>query len=63
MQHKTGFGVEGVWGVISTVNMIERKAQKLRRIILFRFGLIAFLVYLGKARKTLHVQGFRTWRT
>ena len=42
----------GVCGVLFTVNFDKRVAQKLRRIILLRFGLISFRFHFGNTRKS-----------
>ena len=44
-------GSEGVWGAIFTVNIKKRVAQKLRRIIVLRFGLVPFRIHFRKARQ------------
>ena len=38
-------GSEGVWGTIVIVNLVKRLARKLRRVILFHFGLVTFRIY------------------
>ena len=43
----------GVWGAICIVNIIERIAQKLRRIILLHFGLVTFRIHVGKISENL----------
>ena len=48
-----GFEVQGVWGVILTVNIIKRIAQKLRRIILLHFGLVTFRFHYWETRKPI----------
>ena len=51
------------WGlvVIFTVNIIERFAQKLRRIILLHFGRITFRMHVGKIREALIFMVFGLW--
>ena len=44
-------GSRGSGGPISIVNIIKRIAQKLRRIILLRFGQVTFRIHFGKAPK------------
>ena len=51
IREKSGFWVWGVWGAISTVNLFERAAQKLRRIILTNFASISFRFDFGKTRE------------
>ena len=46
-----GSGV-GVWWAILIVNIIQRLAQKLRRIILPHLGLVALRVQFRKTKKT-----------
>ena len=47
----------------AVVNMFKRLGRKLRRIILLRFGLVAFRFHVGETRKSHYLYGFRTWWT
>ena len=42
----------GVWEAISIVNLIERLARKLRR-IMFHFGPVAFRIHFGETRQPI----------
>ena len=57
--NNVGFGVWGVWVAIFIVNIIERLAQKLRRTIMLRFGLVTFGIHFGKGRKLVIFMLFR----
>ena len=46
-----GSGESG--GGISIVNFVERVARKLRRIVLFRFGLMNFMIHFRETRKPI----------
>ena len=48
---KCGFRVWGVCGAIFSLDMIERLAQNLRRIILLPFGLVTFRIHFRKPPK------------
>ena len=50
---KSRCGVQGVWGAIFNVNLIQRTAQKLRRIILLHFGQVVFRIHFRRTRKPL----------
>ena len=50
---KYGFWVWGIWGVIFILNCLnckKRVAQKLRMIIMFHFGLVAFKFHFLKPK-------------
>ena len=47
------WGLEGLWGGIVLVTIIQRIAQKLCRVVLLHFGIVPFRIHFGRDRKPI----------